>query len=761
MAKTKLDWALETAAHGLPVFPLVHTLPNGDCSCRKGAECPSKGKHPITKHGYLEATTDADKIRAWWTRNPDANIAIHPGKDFVYMDLDVKKGKDGYKALADYLGIDRDSLEFITYAVETPSGGLHMYFKADKPYGDRAGVLDGVDVRASGGHVLGPGSTIYTLNEQFDYEERPYKCVNDSEVVPVIEGIKTLLREGLERAEKSQQSLYEGALDHPQAIIDMRDYLTRRKPAVQGEAGDNHTLVTIYQLRDHDISAETALELLTEDGGWNDRCDPPWDLDELKVKIENAYKYAKRQPGNKGGTLLELAFEAGQDDEFTADSIMPKGMFDEKGEVLPPPPMKSDFSKFMGHLFNANEFMNLDIEYNFVVDGWVPDAGYTAMLAKRGGGKTTAIVDMMCHVACDMDWWGTAVEHGYSVVYISGEDTPGVKARLQAWCMKHLKKEAMPDPNRFMIFDMAVNLLDAGEMQAYADFINQQTKHLRKIIFVIDTWQRMTTFSKGQSDEEDMQRAVRHLEALSKAFKGPSIIAVHPPAGNALKVSGSMVIENNSQAIIHIGDAEAGIRNVFTGRVKGAPEGLTKRMKIVSQQISGFTKRGRRMSGALFEYHGGTVGESRELDASDVEMDLLVLVADMVTNIRNYDPELSKDHTSMTDVAKLIFDIYDANGRKGGQFGEKWYSELKRIGYTEPEILGVDRNGFRPTRSPIIRQLHDLRTRYNDSVNLKGTDKALKFNQGKGRIINLTVVKAPKLENIPTSDEPDDDGSNF
>jgi hypothetical protein len=756
--KTKLEWALDTAAHGLPVFPLVWTMPNGDCSCAKGPECKSKGKHPLTEHGYKEASTDPEQIKKWWARYPKANIAIHPGKDFVYMDLDMKNGKDGIQSLADYLGQDRDSLEFMTYCVQTPSGGLHLYFKADKTYGNRTNVLSGVDVRADGGHVLAPGSTIFTINEDFEYEERPYVCLNDTRVAPVTEGIKTLLREGLERSERAQTSLVEGALDHPAAIDHIRNLLKKRRPAVQGEGGDEHTLVTIYQVRDHDISPEKCLELLTEEGGWNDRCDPPWDYQELQVKIDNAYKYAKRSPGNKGGALLEMAAEGGIDSELSEDSIMPTGMYGKDGEVLPAPPVKSDFAKFMGHLFNANDFMSLDIEYNFVVDGWVPDAGYTAMLAKRGGGKTTAIIDMMCHVACDMDWWGTAVEHGYSVVYISGEDTPGVKARLQAWCMKHLKREAMPDPNRFMIFDMAVNLLDAGEMQAYADFINVQTKHLRKIIFVIDTWQRMTTFSKGQSDEEDMQKAVRHLEALCKAFKGPSIIAVHPPAGNALKVSGSMVIENNSQAIIHIGDAEAGIRNVFTGRVKGAPEGLTKRMKIVPQPISGFTKRGRRMTGALFEYHGGTVGESRDLEASDTEMGLLKVVVEMISRIREYDPEKGKDHISMGDIAKLIFEIYDTRGSRG-ELGAKWFEELKIIGYTEPEILGVDRSGFKAARSPIMRQLHDLRTRYNDNIHIKGTDRVLKFSKPSGRTIHLTVGRAVALEDSHA--EAPDDGDDF
>ena len=65
-------------------------------------------------------------------------------------------------------------------------------------------------------------------------------------------------------------------------------------------------------------------------------------------------------------------------------------------------------------------------------------------------------------------------------------------------------------------------------------------------------------------------------------------------------------------------------------------------MKIVSQPISGFTKRGRQMTGALFEYHGGTVGESRQLETSETEMRLLHTVADMIRNLRNYYPDFNK-----------------------------------------------------------------------------------------------------------------------
>jgi hypothetical protein len=683
-----------------------------------------------------------------WGKNPDANIAIHPGRDYVYIDLDVKHGKDGYASLAEYLGVAKGSIPRMTYSVETASGGLHMYFSVDKPQSPRANILSGVDVRGLGSHVVAPGSTIFTKDEFGEMFPAEYRVVNDAPVVAAPDNLLVLLRESREKSERAQVSMVEGATDHPAAIDHMRDLLKKRKPAVQGEGGDAHTLVTVLQCRDHDISADACLELLTEEGGWNDRCDPPWGLDELKVKVENAYKYAKSPPGNRGGALLEMADEGGF---LSEDSELPPDIYD-----LPDDSEEPKGSKFEGHLYDANTFMQLELDYSFVIDGWIPDQGYSAVLAKRGGGKTTAIMDMVCHLACDRDWHDTVVERGYTIVYISGEDTPGVKARLQAWCMKTFNRERMPDPSRFMIFDMTIDLVNPEEVRDYALFIRKETELKEKVLFVIDTWQRMTALSEGQSDEKDMQKAVMNLEALCRSFKGPSIIAVHPPKANSTVISGSGIIENNSQAIITIGDPSADIREIRTGRVKGAPEGLVKRMKIVSQPISGFTKRGRRMTGALFEYHGGTVGESRELETSDTEMRLLQVTADMIRNMRNYYPDYNKPVVVVGDVAKLAYDVYKDKGASN-PLGEKWYRELISVGYTEYEVLGLDGFEFRAARSPIMRQIEALRARNGDDIDLKQGGKHLVFKRGKGRGYSVSIEQRADIESLPEESEEEAD----
>ena len=59
MTRTFAGQALAYARHGWPVFP-----------------CQPDSKEPATRHGFLDATTDPDRIRRWWDRQPAANVAI-------------------------------------------------------------------------------------------------------------------------------------------------------------------------------------------------------------------------------------------------------------------------------------------------------------------------------------------------------------------------------------------------------------------------------------------------------------------------------------------------------------------------------------------------------------------------------------------------------------------------------------------------------------------------------------------------------------
>ena len=80
--------ALRFARRGWRVLPL-HTASDGKCSCAAGQSCKHPGKHPRTRNGVKDATTDRTIIKAWWKRWPDANIGIATGQTSGIFVLDV------------------------------------------------------------------------------------------------------------------------------------------------------------------------------------------------------------------------------------------------------------------------------------------------------------------------------------------------------------------------------------------------------------------------------------------------------------------------------------------------------------------------------------------------------------------------------------------------------------------------------------------------------------------------------------------------
>jgi Bifunctional DNA primase/polymerase, N-terminal len=135
--------------------------------------CAPGSKRPALKDNWQDlATTDPDRIRSWWGRQP-YNIGIACGPSgLVVIDLDADAARDG--TARD--GTARDgtaSLALLcrahgerypdgTYTVDTPSGGCHLYFTAPatpvRNSAGRAGPL--IDIRADGGYVVGAGSRI-------------------------------------------------------------------------------------------------------------------------------------------------------------------------------------------------------------------------------------------------------------------------------------------------------------------------------------------------------------------------------------------------------------------------------------------------------------------------------------------------------------------------------------------------------------------------------------------------------------------------
>jgi len=79
-------------------------------------------------------------------------------------------------------------------------------------------------------------------------------------------------------------------------------YLSNAHPAVEGSNGDQQTFATAARVREYGVSEAKCIELMLEH--WNPRCEPPWDVAELTLKVANAYAYASRPQGSMHVTSL-------------------------------------------------------------------------------------------------------------------------------------------------------------------------------------------------------------------------------------------------------------------------------------------------------------------------------------------------------------------------------------------------------------------------------------------------------------------------
>ncbi|KUN00282.1 DNA primase [Streptomyces yokosukanensis] len=179
--------------------------PAGNCAaCRepghtyRGCRCPAAGRWC---HGFRAATLDFARIEQWWGAHPEFGVGVACGPaGLVVVDIDAHArqlpGRDrllpgigiadtvdlaglanGFHTvgvLAALRGAVSPAEDETTLRVRTPSGGLHVWYRAllghrwqcSSGSGGGRALAWQVDVRAHGGYIVAPG----TVTEAGRYE---------------------------------------------------------------------------------------------------------------------------------------------------------------------------------------------------------------------------------------------------------------------------------------------------------------------------------------------------------------------------------------------------------------------------------------------------------------------------------------------------------------------------------------------------------------------------------------------------------------
>ena len=232
--------------------------------------------------------------------------------------------------------------------------------------------------------------------------------------------------------------------------------------------------------------------------------------------------------------------------------------------------------------YDVNEFKVIERVREYIVKGWLIAHGVTALLAKRGTGKSTVALDLSYHLACDMDWWGLPTMKDWCIIYICGEDDEGMILNCRAWEQKH---ERTVEADRFLVAKGIIKLTAVQELERRLEEMKEWARG-RRCVVILDTWARATSGHSSNAQEE-MDMAYENAEAVAEALNGPMIACFHPPKnGRELTIRGSAVQEDASSGIWNLEKMEDGILLTIQ-RAKGKGEGNWRKFRFEKVMLPG------------------------------------------------------------------------------------------------------------------------------------------------------------------------------
>ena len=373
-----LQYALDWAARGFRVFPLM----------------PGTKDRPVYDAWHEAATNDLAMVRSMWSDpltgiERDYNIGVDT-TGMVVLDIDVKQGAGGAESVKQLSLVDP------TLTVQTPSGGLHLYFRGPDSR-NRVGFLPGLDIRSHHGYVLAPGSTT---------DAGIYHEVVNAAIADVPSSFTPYLQPPMTRAEIRQLTGLEidGEAQRQAAI----DYLTSGNTpiATAFQGGNNTTYQVACRVRDFGLSRDVAMELMWY--YWNERCEPPWSADELLQIVTNADEYAE----NAAGTLApEITFEQTKVEPPVYANGYAVDFVPRPQIGIPPRP--------------------------WVVDRMLMRGAVSTLVAAGAAGKSTLMLTVALHVAMGRDFLKFKLRTpGKAIVYDAEDDADEMERRFQAICVQ-------------------------------------------------------------------------------------------------------------------------------------------------------------------------------------------------------------------------------------------------------------------------------------------------------------------------------------
>jgi predicted P-loop ATPase len=243
---------------------------------------PLNGKRPAV------STWPSDP-KQYPPENITGNYAVILNEKTMVVDVDPRhfvEGDNPIKRLLQLFPLPETTM------VKTGGGGLHIFFTkpADIIIQKHLPDYAGLDFLSAGQYVVGAGSVHPETGKQYALAS-PVA----GRIAPAPDALLALLTSPDKGTAEPEHGTAEPDTS-AQAKERFLSYLLASAPlAISGLHGDETTFKVAAKGKDLGLSADDTYSLMLSD--WNERCVPPWGLEELRTKVANAYEYGKKPAG--------------------------------------------------------------------------------------------------------------------------------------------------------------------------------------------------------------------------------------------------------------------------------------------------------------------------------------------------------------------------------------------------------------------------------------------------------------------------------
>lgn len=599
------DHALAWANRGFRVFPLI-----------------PRTKRPKVKEFYDVATADPAKVAELWT-DPvtgwplDHNVGVATD-GMIVVDIDMKQGKDG---LSSYVALD---LPLDTLMVRTPSGGLHAYLDGPSKSLSVGKIGEGLDIRSAHGYVIAPGSVL---------DEGTYEIDNDAPLAVAPSRLIAMLDEPRER----NAVIAATGLDTEFAVARAQKYLREEAPiAVEGQGGDDCTFRVACIVKDMGLSAEAVFDAMS--AHWNDRCAPPWDLDELRTKVENAFTYA-------------LSAAGGQTPAVDLAGVEP---------ITPRYVVQQTDRRWQQH----GDYLNLDATWLFYE--LLPQTGVGVLSGPSQGGKTFVLMHLARCLATGKGFFGITPDDRGGSILLTGEGRRSVLARM----------EALGEDDRLPIVAGDINNLSAtGALEALAADLREKMAEMQMEFGLPVRMVAIDTLSasgllRDENDNSEAGVAMKALSKLSEMLNAFVLVTHHPPKDGRGQRGAGAIFNDVDVVIEVIREKTNSIRELQVTKARDAQQRSLGVFTLIPKEL-GRDSRGRTVTSC---YVSDAPPTDRDLTKTPKHVELLIQSIEwaMVDEPEEVD---GRNCVDVEVVRSIFYERYDGS-KDRSNFKRKWEMTL-------------------------------------------------------------------------------------